>query len=52
MGIAVYEFTPNQAKDLDSGNTGSIVEVLDGIEDVKGIASYMVGGNVYVVVAT
>jgi len=51
MGIAVYEFTPNQAKDLTT-TTGSIVEVLDSIDDVKGIGTYMVGGNVYVVVAT
>ena len=51
MGIAVYEFTPNQAKDLTT-TTGSIVEVLDSISGVKGVTSYMVGGNVYVVVAT
>ena len=51
MGIAVYEFTPNQAKDLTT-TTGSIVEVLDSISGVKGVTSYMGGGNVYVVVAT
>ena len=51
MGIAVYEFTPDQAKDLTT-TSGSIVEVLDSIANVKGLGTYMVGGNVYVVVAT
>ena len=51
MGIAVYEFTPDQARDLTT-TSGSIVEVLDSIANVKGLSTYMVGGNVYVVVAT
>ena len=52
MGIAVYEFTPDQVRNLDATSTGSIVEVLDSIANVKGITSYMAGGNIYVVVAT
>ena len=53
MGIAVYEFTPDQAKDLVGGaGESGIVDVLEDISGVKGLTSYMVGGNLYVVVAT
>ena len=55
MPIAIYEFTPDQAKDLDSSNTGSILEVLDGLPAsgaINGLTSYMIGGNLYVVVSS
>ena len=51
MAIAVYEFTPEQATDLTT-TSGSVVEVLDGIDNIKGITSYVMAGNLYVVVAT
>ena len=51
MPVAVYEFTPEQATDL-STDSGSVVEVLDGINNIKGVTSYVMAGNLYVVVAT
>ena len=51
MPVAVYEFAPEQAADLTT-TSGSVVEVLDGIDNIRGITSYVMAGNLYVVVAT
>ena len=53
MPVAVYEFTPDQAKDLVGGASGpGIKDVLEGIDGIVGLTSYVMGGNLYVVVAT
>ena len=51
MPVAVYEFAPEQAADLTT-TSGSVVEVLDEIDDIKSITSYVMAGNLYVVVPT
>lgn len=51
MPIAVYEFTPEQATDLTT-TSGSVVEVLDGLTNIVSVTSYVMAGNLYVVVAT
>jgi hypothetical protein len=51
MPIAVYEFAPEQATDLTT-TSGSVVEVLDGLTGIVSVTSYVMAGNLYVVVAT
>jgi len=53
--VKVFEFTPDEAKELGASVTGGIQKVLDdytNTKTVEGVTSYMLGGNLYVVVAT
>lgn len=53
--VKVYEFTPDEAKELGASVAGGIQKVLDDYTNgkaVEGITSYVMGGNLYVVVVT
>ena len=56
--VKVFEFTPDEAIELGATVAGGIQKVLDdyaGVSSdktIEGITSYMIGGNLYVVVVT
>ncbi len=53
MPIAVYEFTPDQATDLSAGVGGpGVVDTLEDLSSIVSVTSYVMAGNLYVVVAT
>ena len=63
MAIKVYEFAPNQAKDTSDAGTETDGSTVDGIKKrlndahgsantVDAMTTYMIGGNLYVIVAT
>ena len=60
--VKVFEFAPEQATDTTDAGTATDGSTADGIKKVlddytnnkavEGVTSYMVGGNLYVVVVT
>ena len=55
MAIIVYEFTPEQATETDNTVTDGIAEVLQtahGSATLEAMTSYVIAGNLYVVVST
>ena len=60
--VKVFEFAPEQATDITDAGTATDGSTADGIKKVlddytnnkavEGVTSYMVGGNLYVVVVT
>jgi len=55
MAVVVHEFTPDQAKETVNTVAGGIAKVLHdayGSSTLEVMTSYMIGGNLYVVVST
>tara|TARA_R100001509_G_scaffold162053_1_gene132698 strand:- start:595 stop:789 length:195 start_codon:yes stop_codon:yes gene_type:complete len=60
--VKVFEFAPEQATDNTTAGTATDGSTVDGIQKVldaytsdkavEGVTSYMIGGNLYVVVVT
>tara|TARA_R100000329_G_scaffold150204_2_gene142508 strand:- start:4183 stop:4356 length:174 start_codon:yes stop_codon:yes gene_type:complete len=53
--VKVFEFTPDEATELGASVAGGVQKVLDDYTNgkaVEGITSYVMAGNLYVVVTT
>ncbi len=53
--VKVFEFTPDEATELGASVAGGVQKVLDDYTSgkaVEGITSYVMAGNLYVVVVT
>jgi hypothetical protein len=53
--VKVFEFTPDEAIELGAAVAGGVQKVLDDYtsgKQVEGVTSYLMGGNLYVVVVT
>ena len=53
--VKVFEFSPDEALDLGASVDGGVQKVLDDYTNgkaVEGITSYVMAGNLYVVVTT
>jgi len=53
--VKVFEFTPDQAAEIGATVAGGIQKVLDDYTNgktVEGVTSYLMAGNLYVVVVT
>ena len=53
--VKVFEFTPDEAAEIGATVAGGIQKVLDdytATKAVEGVTSYLMAGNLYVVVVT
>ena len=53
--VKVFEFTPDEAAEIGATVAGGIQKVLDAYTNgqaVEGVTSYLMAGNLYVVVVT